>query len=61
MKEVTDPRGLGSGDRHFARDAELAKACTAEHNDIHSVGIIQEFDVINTAVQTRLGAGQSGV
>jgi hypothetical protein len=54
MKEVPDPRGLGGGDRRFGEDAELAKAVTAEHNDVHSVGIIQEFGVINTAVHTRL-------
>ena len=45
MKEMTDPRGLWGGDRHCAQNAELAKAGRAEHNDVHSVGIIQEFDV----------------
>jgi len=54
MKEVTDPRGLEGGDRHCAQDAEIIKAGSVEHNCVHSVGIIQEFDVINTAVQTRL-------
>jgi hypothetical protein len=52
MKEVTDPRGLGLATR--AQDTEFVKAGTMEHNGVHSVGIIQEFDVINTAVQTRL-------
>ena len=46
--------GVGGGDRNCAQDAELAKAGSAEHNEVRSVGIVQESDVINTAVQTRL-------
>jgi hypothetical protein len=54
MKEITALRGLGGGDIHCAQDIELAKAGCAEYNDELTVDIIEQFDVIYTAVQTGL-------